>query len=244
MAEIERREMACGSGYPFILESHGASLRCPETEPEKAQSAVYLYLLLATRLNMKDDRIHAGIDGTTLLEPLSAHAIGSYLGSKKAESLVFGTYAEGGFEYKVDKLCRVIGEGGGFLNKGKVPVRARDDKLDVAVWIPFADRLSGQLIVFAQCKTGTNWLGSSSELRIDTFTKRWIEGSFVVDPVRAFCVAEAVSETNWSHIGFSTGMLFDRCRLVEHCCGLSGKSLSEIRGWTLEAKKAGLDFDG
>lgn len=244
MTEIERRERACGSGYPFILGPHGDFIRCSEPEPEKAQSAVYLYLLLATRLNMKDSRAHAEIDGTTLLEPLSAHAIESYLGSKKAKSLVFGTRAEGGFEYKVDKLCRVLGEGGGFLNEGKVPVCARDDKLDVVAWIPFADRLPGQLIVFAQCKTGTNWLGSSSELRIDTFTKRWIEGSFVVDPVRAFCVAEAVSETNWSHIGFSTGMLFDRCRLVEHCCGLSGKPLSEIREWTLGAKKAVPDFDG
>ena len=244
MKEIERRERACGSGYPFVLGPPGGFLRCSEPEPEKAQSAAYLYLLLATRLDMKDDRVHAGIDGTTLLEPLSAHAIGSYLGSKKARSLVFGAHAEGGFEHKVDKLCQVIGEGGGFLNKGEVPVRARDDKLDVVAWIPFADGLPGQLIVFAQCKTGTNWLGSSSELRIDTFTKRWIAGSFVVDPVRAFCVAEAVSETSWSHIGFSTGILFDRCRLVEHCFGLAGKPLSEIREWTLGAKKAVPGFDG
>jgi len=244
MTEVERRKTACGSGYPFILEPRGTFVRCPEPEPERAQSMIYLYLLLATRLNMKDDRIHAKIDGTTLLEPLSAHAISSYLGSKNAESLVFGTYAKGGFGDKVDKLCEALGEGQGFSNEGKALVRARDDKLDVAVWIPFADSLPGQLIVFAQCKTGTNWLDSSSELQIDTFIKRWIKGSFVVDPVRAFCVAEAVSKASWTHVGLSTGMLFDRCRLVEHCCGFSEKSLSEIRKWTLEAKKAVLNFDG
>ena len=249
MTEIEIRKNACGSGYPFTLEREGTVVKCPEAEPEEAQSAVYLYLLLATRLNMKDDRIHAKIDGTTLLEPLSAHAIGSYLGSKKAESLVFGTYAEGGFGDKVDKLCEALCEGGGFKFKSedkKAPARAKDDKLDVVVWIPFEDRLPGQLIVFAQCKTGTSWRDSSSELQIDIFTKRWIRKSFVVDPIRAFCVAEAVNRAVpfWSHTGVSSGILFDRCRLVEHCSDLPEESLSRVCGWTLEAKKTVPDFDG
>lgn len=246
MTEIERRNNACGSGYPFTLEREGTVVKCPEAEPEEARSAVYLYLLLATRLNMKDDRIHAKINGATLLEPLSAHAIGSYLGSKKAESLVFGTYAEGGFEDKVDKLCEALCEGGGFKSEDKAPAHAKDDKLDVVVWIPFEDRLPGKLIVFAQCKTGTNWRDSLSELQIDAFTGKWIRERFVVNPVRAFCVAEAVNRagSSWSHIGFSAGILFDRCRLVEHCSDLPEESLSEIRKWTPEAKKTALDFGG
>ena len=244
MTEIERREWACGSGYPFVLGPHGGSIRCFEPEPEKTRSAVYLYLLLATRLNMKDDRVHAGIDGATLLEPLSAHAIGSYLGLKKAESLVFGTHAEGGFEDKISELCRVLGEGSGFRNKSGMPVNTRDGKLDVVAWIPFADARPGQLIVFAQCKTGTNWVDSCSQLQPDDFIKKHVEGNFVVDPVRAFCVAEAVNRARWEDEGISAGILFDRCRLVEHCSKIPGKPLSEIREWTLEAKKAVPDFDG
>ena len=245
MKEIERRKNACGSGYPFTLEREGTVVKCPEAEPEEAQSAVYLYLLLATRLNMKDNRRHAGLDGTALLEPVSAHAIRSYLGSKKTEVQVFGTYVKGGFRDKVDKLCEALGEGGGF-SEDKAPAHAKDDKLDVVVWIPFEDRLPGQLIVFAQCKTGTSWRDSSSELQIDIFTKRWIRKNFVVDPVRAFCVAEAVNRAVpfWSHTGYSAGIFFDRCRLVEHCSDLPEESLSRVCGWTLEAKKTVPDFNG
>lgn len=246
MKEIERRNNACGSGYPFTLEREGTVVKCLEAEPEEAQSAVYLYLLLATRLNMKDNRRHAGLDGTALLEPVSAHAIRSYLGSKKTEVRVFGTYAKGGFEDKVNKLCLALGEGGGFKSEDKALAHAKDDKLDVVVWIPFEDRLPGKLIVFAQCKTGTNWRDSLSELQIDAFTGRWIRERFVVNPVRAFCVAEAVNRavSFWSHTGFSAGILFDRCRLVEHCSDLPEESLSEICKWTPEAKKTALDFGG
>lgn len=244
MKEIERRERACDSGYPFTLGPRGGFLRCSESEPEKAQSAVYLYLLLATRLNMKDGRKHAGIDGTTLLEPLSAHAIGSYLGSKKAKSRVFETFAKGSFEDKVGELCLDLREGSGFQNKSGVSVRTRDGKLDVVAWIPFADGQPGQLIVFAQCKTGTNWIDSCSELQPRNFMDKYMERNLVVEPVKAFCVADAVDRERWEDVGISAGILFDRCRLVEHSSDLPEKPLSEIRGWTLEAKKAVLDFDG
>ncbi len=244
MTEIERRERACGSGYPFVLGPHGGFLRCSEPEPEKAQSAVYLYLLLATRLNMTDPRRHLKIDGATLLEPLSAHAIGSYLGRKKAESRVFGTSAKDSFEDKVGELCLALREGSGFQNKSGISVRTRDGKLDVVAWIPFADGQPGQLIVFAQCKTGTNWTDSCSELQPRNFMDKYMERNLVVEPVRAFCVAEAVNRACWEDVGISAGILFDRCRLVEHSSDLPEKPLLEIREWTQEAKKAVPDFGG
>ena len=61
---------------------------------------------------------------------------------------------------------------------------------------------------------------------------------------RAFCVAEAASEAGWSDTGFSAGMLFDRCRLVERCSEPPETSMSKIREWTLEAKRAVPDSDG
>lgn len=47
-------------------------------------------------------------------------------------------------------------EAEGLRSENTVPVRARDDKLDKVVWIPFEDRLPGRLIVSAQCKTGAS----------------------------------------------------------------------------------------
>ena len=155
MNEIERRESACASGYPFALTQEGTVLQYPILKPEETQKVVYLYLLLSTRLNMKDNRNHAGIDGTNLLEPLSAHVLKNYLGRDKAQSLVFGTSGEGSFEDKVNKLCHNLREGSRFQSLDNAPVKAKDAKLDAVAWVPFADRLPSQLIIFGQCKTGT-----------------------------------------------------------------------------------------
>ena len=89
--EIEARSQACGknAGYPFLIDARGSTLaRCPGEL--NCRQLVYLYLLLATRLNMRDNRRHAEIDGTSLFEKLCAGVVRSYLGPR-AESMVFGT---------------------------------------------------------------------------------------------------------------------------------------------------------
>ena len=121
MNEIEHRGSACASGYPFFLESQVTVLQYPVPKPEKTQQVVYLYLLLSTRLNMKDNRNHAGIDGTSLLELLSAHALKNYLGRDKVRSFVFGTSSEDNFENKVKELCSNLGEGSGFRSLDNAP---------------------------------------------------------------------------------------------------------------------------
>lgn len=237
MNEIERRENACASGYPFELKLEGTVLQCSILEPKEAQQIVYLYLLLSTRLNMKDNRTHAGIDGTSLMEHLSAYALKNYLGRDKAESFVFGTSSEGRFENKVNKLCRNLGEGSGYRSLDKGPVKAKDGKLDTVAWIPFADRLPSQLIIFGQCKTGTTWRDTTSELQPKEFIKKWVREPFLVDPMRVFCVSEAVNRSIWKSNSVEAGIVFDRCRLVENCIELPEETLSNIRTWTLEAKK-------
>jgi len=235
MNEIERREYACASGYPFVLRQEATVLRYVASDLE--ESIVYLYLLLSTRLNMKENKIHAGIDGTNLLEPLSAHVLKNYLGRDKAQSLVFGTSGEGNFEDKVNKLCQTLSEGSGFRSlDGKTPTE-KDGKLDAVAWIPFADRLPSQLIIFGQCKTGTTWRETTSQLQPAEFIKKWIGEPFLTNPTRAFCVSEAVDRSIWKSNSVDAGIVFDRCRLVEYCVGLPEKTLSSIRTWTLEAQK-------
>ena len=137
-------------------------------EEAGARHAIYKYLLLATRLNMKDDRRHAGCDGAHLFEELAAESARCYLGDR-SESLVFGTAAgTAGFSGKVDDLCARLGEGGGFRNPDDVAPTERDGKLDVVAWKSFSDRRPGKLIAFGQCKTGTHYRAAFASRR-----RRW-----------------------------------------------------------------------
>ena len=77
--EIERRREACRDGYPYVVGKHGYSLSVDETAQDH-RHIVYRYLLLATRLNMSDNRMHAGVDGTVLMEQLAAEVAREYLG--------------------------------------------------------------------------------------------------------------------------------------------------------------------
>ncbi len=237
MNEIERRESACSSGYPFTFKLQGTVLRCPVEEPEETQSIVYLYLLLSTRLNMKKNRKYVGIDGTNLLEGLSAHALKTYLGPDKAQCFVFGTSNEGNFKNKINKLCSMLGEGSGFRSLDKKTVKKKDDMLDVVAWIPFADRRPGQIVFFGQCKTGTNWKEDTSQLQPGEFVSKWMHEPFLVIPTRIFCISEALDRSDWKNTNIDAGIVFDRCRLVENCIGLPEQILSNIRTWMLEAKK-------
>ena len=233
--EIERRQEACGGGYPFEVGGVGHSLRIISGY-EKSAHVIYKYLLLSTRLNMTRSRCHAGIDGTLLLENLSARVAEQHFG-EPAESLVFGTAVCGGFREKVDHLCRRLGEGGGFTDDSWGNSNAKDGKLDVVVWKPFTDDLPGKLIGFGQCKTGTNYRDSLTILRPDTFAKKWMRRAPVVDPVRMFFISESLPLT-WEarrNVSIDAGLLFDRCRIVDYCDGVDAGTMARVGQWTAAA---------
>src|SRR5258708_3809224 len=58
------------SEYPFELGRK--ELRLRQTVVRTDEGWIYLFLLLATALNMRSDREHAGLDGAELFELLSA----------------------------------------------------------------------------------------------------------------------------------------------------------------------------
>jgi hypothetical protein len=235
MNEIERRASACGRGYPFALECAGTVLRYAPND-EDHRSHVYRYLLLSTRLNMKDNRIHAGIDGAGLLEEVAANVLRCYLHPRRARSIVFGTSAPGGFTDKVNDLCHDLGEGGSFRNLDPGPVDANDDKLDTVAWVPFSDKSRGQLIIFGQCKTGSNWGGLVTQLQPEGFIKRWMTEGYLLNPLRAFCVTEAADRSRWCGSCIYAGLFLDRCRLVDFCEELSPALFERIKAWSQAAK--------
>ncbi len=237
MGEISRRAEICRDGYPFHQGRDGQTLKFAPMRKGRKQKAVYLYLLLCTRLNMQKQRMHADLDGTRLLEILSGHVLQTYLGPN-SRNLLFGTATTGGFRGKVNDLCQKLGEGGSYRQIDDRSDQAKDGGLDTVGWIPFADRSPGQLIIFGQCKTGTNWRDDTTKLHPENFAKICLSDSFLVDPLRAFFVSESVDRSIWKKAVISAGILFDRCRLVEHSGNLPSGIFSDISIWNKEAVKS------
>ncbi len=233
MAELDRRMKACGSGYPFTLAHSGSTLR-HENGCTNPRSTIYRYLLLATRLNMKSARVHKRIDGTKLLEDLSAVVIKNYLGSR-SRSLVFGTAVSGGFAKKISGLCQELREGGQFKNPDIDDVDENDGGIDTVGWVPFSDRKRGQLIVFGQCKTGTNWRDETVKLRPDDFVRLWMSDPPLLTPIRAFFIAESAEQGHWVKHATKAGLLFDRCRLVDFSETVPKDLIEKIETWTCAA---------
>lgn len=239
LTEISKRFEVCGASYPFILDGPGNVLRHDPANVSPG-AVFYKYLLLSTRLNMNSNKMHQGIDGTALLEEWGALVLRQYLGTTRAKSFVFGTAEQGQtFREKVDYLHAQVREGGTFRNVdgADVPVTAKDAKLDVVAWLPFADGHPGLVTVFAQCKTGTSWHDRVSELHPGSFIAKWMSGPFVVLPLRAFVVAEAVNRKRIRSLGLDAGILFDRCRLVDCLPDAGADLLGRTNTW-VEAARA------
>lgn len=236
--EIEQRKNACGGGYPFEITDRGYTLRVTPAADSNPKCIVYKYLLLATRLNMQSDKVHAGIDGAQLFEEVAAESAREYLGPR-AESMVFGAAAgSAGFPGKVDALCGKMKEGGGFVSRNSASSNQKDGKLDVVAWKPFADKSPGQLVAFGQCKTGTNYRDSLSQLQPDSFCRKWLRSFPAVPPMRAFFISEALSRSRWYDDVSDAGLLFDRCRIVEFCDGINEDVLEMVKDWTSAAAAA------
>lgn len=234
--EFEYRQKACAGRYPFSLDNTGNVLRYKPVD--ELSSWLYGYLLLSTRLNMTTNRTHAGIDGTTILEEISAIGLQQYLGPERAQALVFGTaLGRGNFSARVTTLCDKLGEGFQYKNNHKLANSAKDDKLDAVAWLPFADEKASKIIIFGQCKTGTAWTEQLCHLRPESFIKKWIDIPFVFDPLRAYCVSESVNRAKWSGYAIDGGLLFDRCRLVDCCDTMGAPLFAQMIKWSKAALK-------
>ncbi len=235
--EIEKRREACGDGYPYTVDAEGYQLyNQPESDNHKY--LIYRFLLLATRLNMASNRIHAEIDGSLLFEKLAAEAARRYLGDR-ARSHVFGTSAGGGsFVDRIGELCALIKEGDGFKSRNALSPRLQDDRLDIVAWTPFADQSQGKLIAFGQCKTGTSYRDALASLQPDAFCDKWFRSSPAAPPMRMFFVSEALSRSHWYSTARDAGILFDRCRIVDCCDEVRQDVLKDVATWTQAAAAA------
>ena len=229
--EIERRQKICQDSYPFDWREQGTTLTlCKDISNTK--QTIYIYLLLATRLNMKARRMVSDIDATHLFEKLSEQIARNYFGERSKSMLFSNRKGAPSFPERVNKLCENLQEGAGFRNPNTASPTAQDGKLDIAVWKPFTDGLSSKLIGFGQCKTGTSYKDSISQLQPDDFCKKWMMSQPSLNPVRMFFIAESLSTATWNETAIDAGLLFDRCRIIDYSDNISEDVFREIETWS------------
>ncbi len=236
--ELLLRKKYCGDAYPFELKYNQNVLEL-DIRKGNIKHETYKFLLFATRLNMKKDKTQKGIDGTLLFEEISSVSLKSYFG-KDASTYIFGTSNKnsGRFKEKIDHLTKSLNEGFGcqqstYSNFNQL----KDDKLDVVAWKPFKDERGGQIIGFAQCKTGTNWESSITQLQPVSFCNRWFNKSPIHKPIKFFFLADTILKSNWIHHSSDAGIIFDRIRVVEHCSELSDEVKSRMISWNESAEE-------
>ena len=238
LSEMQRRREVCRGGYPFAVDPNGNFARYdPNAAPGKA--LLYKFLLLATRLDMSkpDSRQHGDKDGTVLFEHVAAEVARMYLGPR-TEKMNFGSNMDfPDFASRVDELCRCLGEGEGFRDGYAHGHRIKDDKLDIVLWKSFADRLSGQLIAFGQCKTGTSYRDMLGELQPEVFCGQWFLAQPAVTPLRFFLIADALSPQEFERSARQAGVLFDRCRIIDFCEALDQDVMNQVSDWTTAAAR-------
>lgn len=249
LAEINLRIKHLGrytSFYPFVAEETSVIFKKGRI---KEKEFLYLFLLFATRLNMRDERKFAGIDGAFLFESLSSEVALNFWGGRSdkhsdalVESIVFGTsrstFDSGldktpkGFKYAVDQLCEKLGEGGGYQAKTSDRTYPQDDRVDVVVWRKFSDARDGRLIAFGQCKTGTHWQKELPRLRPESFCKKWLKAYPSITPFVLFFLTDRVNGSLLNHCYDTSGILFDRCRLLDYSLPLPKTLLADCIKWT------------
>ena len=211
-AELKQRKKDCNNLYPFIIDNSLVSIN---NECNKQITEIYKYLLFATRANMRDDRhFGEGKDAALIFEVLSQYICESYFGNRSV-SMVFGTATGMVFKDKVKELIEKLN----YKSEVKEPVgsngKRKDGKLDVIVWNPFKDKRDSMLIGMAQCKTGTHWDETLTQLQPSNFFRNYMYYSPIADPVRLFFITESVAiNEEWEERARDAGILFDRQRIM------------------------------
>lgn len=210
IAECANRSNCCPNQYPFVTGISSLNLK----SDAGWHKDVYTFLLLATRMNMKDERMQGGYDGTQLFENLCALVTKEYYGNH-CQTKVFGTSAGGSFKEKVEDFLRSLCIRGRFKEPEGSTGHQRDGNLDIVAWIPFADKKDGQMIALGQCKTGTHWENMLTELEPEVFFSLYSTQQPYVTPQKLFFVAESFGNYKWEERCANGGILFDRTRIME-----------------------------
>ena len=230
LSEIEVRMNDTRGNYPFCADT--TLIR--KINSNSHIDIVYTFLLLATRENMKNNKVANDIDGTLLFEKLCAEVLRNFFGNN-SQSLVFGTSSgiSENFQQKIERMLNTISEKGySFRSPDNDNHRQKDSKVDIVAFIPFSDGKKGQFMALSQCKTGTSWRTSISQLQANAFTSSFISPPLVFTPIVIFMVCESCYE-NWESCQRNSGgLIFDRERIMEYLPdNIDERLLEDMDSW-------------
>lgn len=231
VSEIQRRSSSCLGKYPYSLDDHQYVLSISRDIHEHF-IWIYHYLLLATRNNMGANRIVREIDGSQIFEKLCKDVLMNYLG-EYSDGILFGTADAEGFYEKLKALNRKLRECDIHPINTEITYNPMDDKLDIVVWIPFADNQPSKIICFGQCKTGTHWLHTITQLKASDFLKKWFSRHPVLDPINTYLIADIVEPSDFYYRSVNN-LFFDRCRIINYSKEIQEGNLwyQELTEWT------------
>jgi hypothetical protein len=239
--ELEDRQNSCGVNsagkqlYPFRLDGAKKLLTSVGVG---GPAFIYKFLLCVSASSMGSTvRTRKNVDPTKAFERLCADVLASYWGhpDRGTGVIVFGTARNGkkaltSFSDKIDNLCEDLNEGVGWRKDALAP-RGGDGKVDLVAWRKFADKRRGNLVGFAQCKTGTSWDRTLTEMVPEAFSATYMHTRLVLDPFRIFMVPERISDHRWEESTRLGGLLMDRCRIVEFSNKTSIAVKRECKVW-------------
>ena len=202
------RSTLFGNDYPFSIEQNVLRIK----EPLSLKWYVYLFLLLANRLNMNQEKMQGGKDATKIFESLCQYVAKNYFGNACCCE-VFGTSVQGSFKDKVEDLLQKLNIAGGFRPPIGSTGNQKDGGIDIVAWIPFGDNKDSQLIALGQCKTGSSW---ELYLKKSPFFDNFAIGKPMVEPLYMFFVAEYFNNHKWEERSRLGGILFDRFRIMTY----------------------------
>lgn len=226
---LDERRHDCGKHYPFICNEACALI---DQGCIDAVKVIYLFLLLTTRVNMARYKIQQGLDGTELFEILCSYVLQNYFGNHSHRFLL-GTSAGNDFRGKVESFIRELGiQGHSFRYPETGRHSEKDGKVDIIVFTPFSDTRYGSFVAFGQCKTGTTWRESINQINPKSFIDCYIAPPLTFTPISIYMVSESFYD-NWERIQrCSSGIVFDRCRIMEYLPEtIESSLLSDINVW-------------
>ncbi len=157
---LDERQSLFGNRYPFECKDEKLNLKVVLTDSNK----LYLFLLLASDLSTFN---LFQSDLTSEFETISYQALKKYL-PETAVTKSFGADSEfrGYFNEKVTQLASLmnVDTDDRFLETFSLK-GTKDGGLDIVSWLPFEDKMSNFISVFAQCACGKDWKKKLNETR-------------------------------------------------------------------------------
>ena len=196
----------------------------------------YMFLLTATRHSMASTkRVRVGVDPTKVFEKICSNVLHTFWGGDDrcfVHHIGTGSdRAAATFPDSIKSLCKNLSEGGTWKHGARSP-GAGDGGVDLVVWRAFRDARPGNLVGFAQCKTGVHWRQHLGRLRPAGFCGNFMTEPLILEPRAIFMVPSRILHSVWdARMRESGAMLFDRCRIVEYSGLVDGTTLSEAKAW-------------